>query len=248
MNKLFLQFESLQSSLLRPVDASTIAAFRILFGSVMVWGMSQYFYSGRIGFLFIDREFHFTYPFLSFIKPWPGDGMYYHFALTGFAAFLVAIGLFYRFAIIVFFLGYTYIFLIDQGRYNNHYYLISLMSFLMCFTGANQWMARDGKIWPRVHTGSVPYWQIFVLKAQIFIVYFYGGLAKINPDWLRGEPMRHWLEDRADYPVIGPFLTNEFAVYFFSVTGDSSSTSRSVSCCGEKKPACWVLSCWFYLI
>ena len=54
---------------------------------------------------------------------------------------------------------------------------------------------------------------------QIFIVYFYGGIAKINPDWLRGEPMRHWLQNSSDFPVVGPFLTTELAAYLFSYGG-----------------------------
>jgi hypothetical protein len=30
---------------------------------------------------------------------------------------------------------------------------------------------------------------LLILKAQIFIVYFYGGVAKLNPDWLHGQPL-----------------------------------------------------------
>ncbi|HXW00281.1 MAG TPA: HTTM domain-containing protein, partial [Anaerolineae bacterium] len=52
-----------------------------------------------------------------------------------------------------------------------------------------------------------------------FIVYFYGGIAKLNADWLMGEPMRLWLAERAHYPVLGPFFATEWAVYFFGYGG-----------------------------
>jgi hypothetical protein len=51
------------------------------------------------------------------------------------------------------------------------------------------------------------------------IVYFYGGLAKLNSDWLRGEPMRTWLTEGTSFPVIGPLCTQEWIVYLFSYGG-----------------------------
>jgi len=31
------------------------------------------------------------------------------------------------------------------------------------------------------------------------IVYAFAGVVKINEDWLRAEPLRHWLAKRAEY-------------------------------------------------
>jgi vitamin K-dependent gamma-carboxylase len=58
-----------------------------------------------------------------------------------------------------------------------------------------------------------------VLIAQMSIVYFYGGLAKLNEDWLRGEPIRSWLASRMDFPIIGPLFTEEWMVYLISYGG-----------------------------
>ena len=31
------------------------------------------------------------------------------------------------------------------------------------------------------------------------IVYAFAGVVKINEDWLRAEPLRHWLAKRGEY-------------------------------------------------
>jgi vitamin K-dependent gamma-carboxylase len=205
--------------LMRPVDASTVALFRVLFGFTLFYGSFQYFYYGQIQANFIDKEFLFTYEWFPWIVPFPGDGMYYFFAVLCVSSLMIALGLYYRFASIVFFLTYTYFFLLDKAHYNNHYYFISLLGFLFCFIRANQWLSLDGMEKPKFNTGTVPWWNLFILKAQVFIVYFYGGIAKINPDWLRGEPMRHWLADLSHFPIVGQFFASEWGAYFFSYGG-----------------------------
>ena len=54
---------------------------------------------------------------------------------------------------------------------------------------------------------------------QISIVYSYGGLAKLNSDWLQGEPMRIWLGPRTDFPIFGPLFGEEWVVYLFCYGG-----------------------------
>ena len=41
----------------------------------------------------------------------------------------------------------------------------------------------------------------------------FGGIAKLNADWLRGEPLRAWLADRTDFPLLGQFFTDEPIVW-----------------------------------
>jgi vitamin K-dependent gamma-carboxylase len=65
----------------------------------------------------------------------------------------------------------------------------------------------------------MPAWMLWLLRAQIGIPYLFGGIAKLGPDWLRGEPMRMWLAERTDVPVIGRFFTSEAVVYGFAWGG-----------------------------
>ncbi|HEY8516533.1 MAG TPA: HTTM domain-containing protein [Candidatus Binatia bacterium] len=203
--------------LFSPVDASSLGAFRILFGVVMFAEVGRYFVEGRIWRYYIEPKFLFTYELAPFVKPWPGAGMYVHFAVMGVCALGIVLGFHTRLATALFGLGYTYVFLLDKAQYNNHYYLISLLCLLMTVVRANRWASIDR--WRSGAPSVVPFWNLFLLRAQVFLVYFFAGVAKLNSDWLGGEPMRSWLRERAHYPVLGPFFTTEAAAYFFSWGG-----------------------------
>ena len=213
--------------LMRPVDASTLGAFRFIFGILMVGSVLKYFYKGLIKAYYIDSKFLFAYELFPWVKPWPGDGMYYLFAVIGVSALLLALGLFYRYSAAAFFLSYTYVFLLEKGAYNNHYYFICLLAFLFCTVNGSRWMSLDAlwkrKSGPDPQPVTVPNWNVLIIKAQVFIVYFYGGIAKLNLDWLKGEPMRHWLKGAAGrestHVFAARFMESEFGVYFFSYGG-----------------------------
>ena len=40
---------------------------------------------------------------------------------------------------------------------------------------------------------------LLLLRIEFAVVYAYAGIAKINEDWLRGEPLRLWLGRRHRY-------------------------------------------------
>lgn len=203
----------------KPVDGASLAAFRVLFGLLLVWEVIRYYSLGRIEHYYITPTFHFTYPFLDFIKPWSGNGMYIHFAVMGVLAGLIALGLFYRLSSLLFFLAFSYVFLLDKALYLNHFYLIALLSFLLSIVPAHHAFSLDRLLFFRTRAPLAPLWSVLILRAQVFIVYFYGGLTKLNPDWLRGEPMRMWLAERTDFPLIGSAFTSEWVVYFFTYGG-----------------------------
>ncbi len=211
--------DSLLAALFVPVHLAWLAYFRIAFGLVMTWEVWRYFNYNWISRYWITPNFHFTYYGFGWVQPWPGDGMYLHFGLLGVLALCIALGLWYRITTILFFLGFTYVFLLDQTYYLNHFYLISLLSFLMIFLPAHRAPSLDSALDPTLRSTYAPAWTLWLLRAQIGIVYFYGGIAKLNSDWLNGEPMRMWLEERTDFPVIGPYFTSEWMVYSFSYGG-----------------------------
>ncbi len=129
--------------LFEPVDAGLLVFFRIAFGLLMAWEASRYltsrFHAGDwIERLYLRPEVLFKYYGFEWVAPWPGDGMYYHFWGLGILGLLIAAGCFYRVAMALFFVGFTYIFLQDQAAYLNHFYLISLISFLMIFLPLNR--------------------------------------------------------------------------------------------------------------
>jgi hypothetical protein len=201
-----------------PVDISWLAFFRILFGSVMAVEVCRYFLHGWVD-TYSPHEFHFTYYGFEWLRPWPGEGMRIHFAVLGLCAVCIAVGFCYRIAAPLFFLGFTYVFLLDETRYLNHFYLISLTSFLMIFLPAHHAWSIDSWRRPAIRSDVTPRWTLWLMRAQIGIPYLFGGIAKLNFDWLHGEPMRLWLAHREHLPVIGPHVHEEWLVYFFAIGG-----------------------------
>jgi uncharacterized membrane protein YphA (DoxX/SURF4 family) len=206
-------------ALVKPTDAAALGTFRVLFGALMVWEVYRYHSNNRISYYYIEPNFYFTYELFPFVTPVPGQWMYLVFFVMGLAALGIALGFFYRVSALIFFLTYTYVFLLDKAQYNNHYYLIILLAFLLVIVDAHRWASIDQKLRPGLRSQYVPYWHSFILLAQVVIVYFYAGIAKINIDWLASRPMGDWLERRSDYPVVGPYFETAGAAYFFSYGG-----------------------------
>jgi hypothetical protein len=130
------------------------------------------------------------------------------------------LGFVYRIATPVLFLAFTYFFLLDQTRYLNHFYLVCLLTFLMCFLPANRAFSIDALLRRKIWSDVVPAWTLWLLRAQVGIPYFYGGLAKLNGDWIHGgEPMRIWLSPLTRIPAFGHVFASEFVVYSFVIGG-----------------------------
>ena len=209
----------LYKKLFSPIDIFSLIFIRICFGLIMLWEVTRYFKHEWISAYYIKPIFHFKYYGFSWIQPWANNGMYLHFYIMGALAILITIGLFYRFATILFFLSFTYIFLLDEAQYLNHFYLISLLSFLLIFIPANSCFSFDCYRKPQIYSQNAPYIALWLVRFQVAIPYIYGGIAKINSDWLNGEPMRDWLSSRSQYLFIGPYVREEWFVYLFSYGG-----------------------------
>ena len=212
--------QRLCAAIFKPVDISFLVYFRIVFGAIMLWEVYRFFTHKWITRYYIEPVIHFTYYGFSWVRPWPGRGMYVHFFVLGIAAACILIGFCYRTAAVVFFLGFTYVFLLEQARYLNHFYLICLISFLLIFLPANRAFSVDALLRPKIRSDVVAAWALWLLRAQVGIAYFFGGIAKLNSDWLRGgEPMRIWLSPFTKLPLFGPLLQNEWVVYSFVYGG-----------------------------
>ena len=199
-----------------PVDASALAYFRIAFYGVMLWEVWRFIDHNWVERYFVGKEFYFKYwPFV-FVEPWPGDGMMVHFYVMGIVAIFAMLGLFYRLSATLFFFMITYVFLLEQARYLNHLYLVCLICFLMIFVPAHRYFSLDSLLKPRLRSLVVPAWSVWLLRFQIGVPLFFGGIAKLNADWLRGEPLRAWLAARTDFPFLGRFFTDEPMVWLMN--------------------------------
>lgn len=200
------------SRLFTPVDAASLSVFRIGFGLIMFVEALRYLGSDWIHRYYIAPVFHFKYYGFGWVEPWPGDGMYYHFVVLGLLALAIAAGAFYRLSMVVFTVAFSYVFLLDQTTYLNHLYLVILFAVLMCVVPAHRHLSVDAWRHPQRAASTVPFWSIWILRAQMEIMLLYAGIVKVNSDWLQLEPLRMWLGERADYPLVGPWFTQDWVV------------------------------------
>ena len=200
-------------------EAAPLAAFRILFGFMMFLSIVRFWSYGWIDKLYIQPKFFFSYYGFEFVKP-VGEFTYLLFALCGLSAIGVALGYRYRLSIITFFLSFTYIELMDKTTYLNHYYFISLLSFLMIFLPAAAYFSLDARRSPEKAFQRVPAWSIDAVKLMLAIVYFYAGLAKLNSDWLmEAMPLKIWLPSKYDVPLLGELMHKNWMHFGFSWAG-----------------------------
>ena len=191
---------------IRPVDAASTSALRVIFGLLCLGVVVRYFANGWIGPLYLEPSHHFVYPGFGWLQPWPGWGMYAHFVVLGLLSLGIAAGCRLRLCAALFCVGFTYVELLDRATYLNHHYLISLVSLLLAVLPLGRF--------------AVPLWALWTLRAQVGIVYIFAGVAKLNADWLlEALPLRIWLYQHADLPVAGQWLQETWLAYGMSWGG-----------------------------
>lgn len=203
----------------RFIDAAPLALFRIGFGFMMLISIIRFWYYGWIEKFYIEPKFFFSFYGFEWIHP-IGNLTYIIFIVCAISALFVALGFKYRISIITFFLSFTFIELMDKTTYLNHYYFISLLSFLMIFLPASVYYSIDTYRGSVQAYSKIPRWTVDSVKLLLGIVYFYAGLAKLQPDWLiDAMPLKIWLPARYDLPLLGDLLQQTWVHYAFSWGG-----------------------------
>ncbi len=203
----------------KQAKAAPLAVFRIFFGFMMLASIVRFWSYGWIKSLYVEPAFAFSFYGFGWL-PQLANYTYALFFVCGLSAFCVAIGYKYRLAILIFFLSFTYIELLDKTTYLNHYYFISCLSFLLIFLPANCYYSIDALRQKKFRVDTIPAWTIDSIKLLLCIVYFYAGLAKLNSDWLlEAMPLQIWLPSKYDIPLLGSILQYEWVHYAFSWGG-----------------------------
>jgi vitamin K-dependent gamma-carboxylase len=191
--------------LCKPIDAAILIYFRIGAGILMSQELINGLFIGKFQEYTLPK-FHFSYMFFEWVGPWPYWGMVLHYTLTIFSGFAVAFNFHYRIFSKLLFAGYLLLFLMAQTEYINHNYLYCLVSFWMMFLPLNKNQSKQ------------PAWMLYLLLFHMALAYFFGGIAKLNSDWLSGTPMDLFLAHRKDYPL-GELYTQSWSPYLFSYGG-----------------------------
>jgi hypothetical protein len=202
-----------------PTDAASVVLVRIVFGLLMFWEMTRYFYNGWIREFYVKPQFHFQYEWFQWLRPLPEEAMYLLFAALAILSLMIALGLFYRISTLLFFLGYSYLFLLERAIYNNHYYLICLLSLMLILAPLHKSWSLDVLRGAVAHTDKLPALWLWIFRLHMGIVYFYGGIAKFDHDWLNGLATRKLMGEGNRGTILEPLMQYEWVPYIYAWSG-----------------------------
>ncbi len=213
----------------RQTNPNSLAVFRISFGfivalTVLEWIIPRANGKTSLQIFFTDPGILFPYPFFEWITP-TSLPMLNAIAWTCIVASLcLALGMLTRIAATIVFLTWTYLFLLDQSQYNNHYYLQSLIAFVLIFSPSSSvWsldaLIRNRNAKPDASLPLIPFAPIFALRAQLTFVYVFGAVVKLNSDWLiHAQPVKIFLQN-STAAKISPLANSDVVAYFIAYTG-----------------------------
>ncbi len=201
------------------VDNSQLIIFRVFFGILIALESYGAIATGWVKETLIDPRFTFTFIGFDWLQPLPGNGMYFYFFIMGTLGIFIALGFKYRLSVITFTLMWVSVYLMQKSAYNNHYYLLALISFLMCLFPANKGYSIDIKQNPTIQDSSMYSYVKWIIVLQLFLVYTYASVAKMYADWLDFSIIEILFKNKVDYPFIGGFLQQSWVHKVVGVTG-----------------------------
>ncbi len=205
--------------LFRHIDNAPLIVFRIIFGLLCFLESFGAIATGWVKRTMIEPEFTFNFIGFDWLQPLPGNWMYLYYAIMGVFGFFIMIGYKYRASTLGFTIMWVLTYLMQKSSYNNHYYLLIFLSAIMVIQPAHRYYSVDAKQNPSIKSISMPYWCSFLFILQMFIVYTYGAIAKIYPDWLDTSVMELLMKGKQHYFIVGDFLQNKVVHYFLAYGG-----------------------------
>ncbi len=205
--------------LYRPVDVAPLVVFRIMMGLLMAAEGFGAILTGWVRANYVEVPFTFPFIGFEFLQVLVGPQAYAVYALLGFAGLGVAFGYRYRLSIAIYTLLWAAVYFGQKTSYNNHYYLLLLMSLLLWIAPlhrAHSADVRSGRVEARL---AFPFWQKWVFKVLLLIVYTYAAIAKLYPDWLDGTAVGLFLSGKCHYPIVGPLCDERWFILLISYGG-----------------------------
>ena len=169
-----------------------------------------------------DAYAGFTFRYFGFewVHPLPEPFLSLYFIGGFLLGIAVAVGWRFRITAPLFALAFTYLFLLEKAHYLNHAYLFTWLAWLMAFSPAWREWSLDVRRDPTQWTPTVARWDVYVYPLLMGLVYFFGGINKINYDWLiEAMPLHMWLERREGMPLVGPLFALKETAYLMAWGG-----------------------------
>jgi hypothetical protein len=201
------------------IDNSPLIVFRIFFGFLIACESFGAILTGWVHKVLIAPKFTFSFIGLDWLQPLPGFGMYFYFIIMGLFGIAIMLGYRYRVAIISYTILWAGVYFMQKTSYNNHYYLLLIISFYMIFLPANQYASLDVKQQRTLEQKAMPYWVSLLFIIQVAIVYFYAAIAKFYPDWLNGTFTRILLTGTTSNDFFLALFSNKYFYLFIAYAG-----------------------------
>jgi hypothetical protein len=201
------------------IDNSPLIVFRIFFGFLIACESFGAILTGWVNKVLIAPKFTFSFIGLDWLQPLPGFGMYFYFIIMGLFGIAIMLGYRYRVAIISYTILWAGVYFMQKTSYNNHYYLLLIISFYMIFLPANQYASLDVKQQRTLEQKAMPYWVSLLFIIQVAIVYFYAAIAKLYPDWLNGTFTRILLTGTTSNEYFLTLFSNKYFYLFIAYAG-----------------------------
>ncbi len=205
--------------LFKHIDNSALIVFRIIFGLLCCLESVGAIFTGWIKRTLVDPEFTFSFIGFEWLQPLPGNGMYFYYAIMGVFGLFIMLGYRYRLSMIAFTLMWASVYFMQKASYNNHYYLLVLLSGIMVFLPANKYASLDVKRNPSLQQMAMPQWCKWVFVLQLLILYTYASIAKMYPDWLDLTVPKTLMRSKESYPIIGGLLQAKCMPYLVAYGG-----------------------------
>src|SRR5690606_22225589 len=205
--------------LFKHIDNSALIVFRIIFGFLIFMESIGSIYTGWIRRTLIEPQQTFSFIGFEWLQPLPGNGMYFYYAVMGLCGLLVMVGYKYRWNMLLFTILWTGTYLMQKSSYNNHYYLLILLSAIMVFQPAHKYLSIDARLNPKIKMILMPRWCALVFIFQMFIVYTYGAVAKIYPDLLDTTVAEVLMKSKKDLFLVGDILQQKWTHYVIAYVG-----------------------------
>lgn len=209
----------LNTFLFKHIDNAALIVFRIIFGLLIFLESVGSIFTGWITRTLVEPTFTFSFIGFEWLQPLPGNWMYVYYLVMGLLGLLIMVGYKYRISIISFTLLWCGVYFMQKSSYNNHYYLLILLSAIMCTLPAHRYASIDVRLNPSLKQIAMPSWCKWVFVLQLLILYTYASIAKMYPDWLDLTLPTLLMEGKKNYPYIGEWLQNDYLPYLIAYGG-----------------------------
>jgi hypothetical protein len=195
-----------QKFLFKPIDNTPLLVFRVFFGILVALECYGAILTGWVRRTLVAPQFTFTFIGFEWLGPLAGPQMYVYFVVMGTLGVCIALGYRYKTTALLFAMMWTGVYLLQKTSYNNHYYLLVLLSFMMALVPAHHGLSLDAKRNPAMNKPQMFALYKWLIVGQVCIVFTYGAIAKMYPDWLDLTFIKILMQGKKNLPIIGAWL------------------------------------------